>query len=301
MFGEHALPLALSIARQAGATLTVLHVHAPLAVMDAENPPVIEDDLDKHLEEEEQTYLDRTVQRLQDISSVPVHGELVKGETADAIRAAVSARGADLVVMTTHGRGPLERFWLGSVANELIRHLPVPLLLLRPSDAAPDFGQEPVLKHVLLPLDGSALAEQMIEPAVALGSLMGAQYTLLRVIKPVRPSGSRLQGASLTELAESVLKQIDARQASLHQQAQDYLERVAESLRARSLHVQTRVAVEQQPAVAILHEAESGAMDLIALETHGRRGLARLVLGSFSDKVVRGASVPVLIHRPVYA
>jgi len=301
VFGEHALPLALSIARRAGATLTVLHVYGPVAAVYAEGPPAFDDSLDLHLKERQQAYLDGVVQRVRDVSSVSVRSELLEGETADAIRAAVSSRGVDLVVMTTHGRGPLGRFWLGSVADELVRHLPAPLLLVRPREAAPDLGQEPVLKHVLLPLDGSALAEQMIEPAVALGSLMGAHYTLVRVIKPVLPSAYRLQGASLTELAESVLKQIETMHESLHREAQNYLDQVAARLRARSLQVQTRVTVEQQPAVAILHEAASSAIDLIALETHGRRGLSRLVLGSVADKVVRGASVPVLVHRPVYA
>jgi nucleotide-binding universal stress UspA family protein len=58
------------------------------------------------------------------------------------------------------------------------------------------------------------------------------------------------------------------------------------------------VAGFEQPAVAILEEAQKRPTDLIALETHARRGLARLVLGSVADKVVRGASVPVLVHHP---
>jgi nucleotide-binding universal stress UspA family protein len=140
----------------------------------------------------------------------------------------------------------------------------------------------------------------MIEPAVALGSLMEAQYTLQRVIKPVLPPGYKLEGASLTGLAETVLKDIERIQDSLHREAQDYLERVAAPLRARALRVQTKVAVEQQPGMAILHEASASAIDLIALETHGRRGLSRLVLGSVADKVIRGASGPVLVQRPVY-
>jgi nucleotide-binding universal stress UspA family protein len=300
-FGEHALPLALSIARRAGATLTVLHVYAPLAAMDAASPLVFDERLERHLKEQQQAYLDSVVQRVRDVSPVPVHSELLEGETADVIRTAVSSTGVDLVVMTTHGRGPLGRFWLGSMADELVRQLPAPLLLLRPGEGDPDYQQEPVWKRVLLPLDGSALAEQMIEPAVALGSLMGAQYTLLRVIKPVLTPAVPMGGVGLTEQVEALLKQMETRQESLRQQAQHYLGQVADRLRARSLDVQIKIAVEEQPAIAILHEAKSSAVDLIALETHGRRGLSRLVVGSVADKVVRGASVPVLVHRPVYA
>jgi nucleotide-binding universal stress UspA family protein len=61
--------------------------------------------------------------------------------------------------------------------------------------------------------------------------------------------------------------------------------------------VQTRVLVHDQPASAILEEAKTHPSDLIALETHGRGGLARFFLGSVADKIVRGATVPVLVHR----
>jgi nucleotide-binding universal stress UspA family protein len=72
---------------------------------------------------------------------------------------------------------------------------------------------------------------------------------------------------------------------------------VADSLRDRGFAVQTRIIVHAHPSTAILNEAASGEYDLLALATHGRRGLPRLFLGSVADKVVRGASVPVLVHR----
>jgi nucleotide-binding universal stress UspA family protein len=62
--------------------------------------------------------------------------------------------------------------------------------------------------------------------------------------------------------------------------------------------VQTLVEIAEQPAAAILKEAKAPAMDMVALETHGRRGLSRLFLGSVANKVIRGASLPVLVHRP---
>jgi nucleotide-binding universal stress UspA family protein len=72
---------------------------------------------------------------------------------------------------------------------------------------------------------------------------------------------------------------------------------VAGRLRERSLAVQTRVVVNDQPAAAILQEAESCGADLVALETRGRGGLPRLFLGSVADKVVRGSHRAVLVHR----
>ena len=69
------------------------------------------------------------------------------------------------------------------------------------------------------------------------------------------------------------------------------------SLRERGIPVQTSILANAHPATAILHEAASGEYDLLALETHGRRGLPRLFLGSVADKLVRGATVPILVHR----
>lgn len=80
-------------------------------------------------------------------------------------------------------------------------------------------------------------------------------------------------------------------------EAQAYLDQVAERLHQQGYRVRTQVALGQQPASAILDQAQSLGVDLIALETHGRRGLTRLLLGSVADKVLRGASVPLLIHR----
>ena len=83
----------------------------------------------------------------------------------------------------------------------------------------------------------------------------------------------------------------------LRAEAESYLNRVAERLTERGITVQTHVALAEHPASAILDTAYSLGMDLIALETHGRRGLPRLLLGSVADKVIRGASTPVLVHR----
>ncbi len=298
-FSEHVLPVALGIARRAGAALHLIHVHPPWAAY-AEAPPSPDDSLEELTKQHEQAYLDDIVSRLKAVSPVRVSSSLVEGEVPAMIRAAVTSTKADLVVMTTHGRSPLGRFWLGSVADDLVRDVPAPMLLIRPHEAKPDLTQEPTFRHLLLPLDGSPLAEQMIEPAVALGTLMDADYTLVRVIRPPTPWAFQGGGASLEERVRAMLDRLEKLEHQLRQEAADYLDQVAERLRQRSLRVATRVVVADQPAGAILHEASPPAVDLIALETHGRRGLSRLLLGSVADKVIRGAAVPVLVQRPVH-
>jgi nucleotide-binding universal stress UspA family protein len=299
-FGEHALPLALGIAQRAGAHLTVAHVHSPLEALYAPEGICFDDNLDARIKQGEQAYLDGIVKRLAQASSVQPASILLEGQgIASSLRQAASAKKADLMVMTTHGRGAMGRFWIGSVADQLVRDLPMPLLLVPPQEAAPDFAHPPTLKHMLVPLDGSPLAEQMLESAIALGTLTDADYTLLRVIKPVWPGGYDYSGASLGEEAQSLLSKIDKAQEQLRKEAEAYLERVASRLRSKSLRVRTVVDVAEQPATAVFKEAKGSAIDLVALATHGRRGVSRLFLGSVADKVIRGAGMPVLVHRPV--
>jgi nucleotide-binding universal stress UspA family protein len=178
--------------------------------------------------------------------------------------------------------------WLGSIAAALSRQAPAPLLLVRPhqEDAVPS---EPTnFQHVLIPLDGSPLAEQALEPAVTLGMLTEARYTLLQALDPLVAEHTHPPYAA--GLDRRLL-------ADVKRNATAYLERVAADLRARSLCVETTLVVGI-PARAICDYAHAHAVDLIAMATHGQGGLSRLLLGSVTDAVVRTAGVPVLLERP---
>ncbi len=291
-FGEHVLPFALSIARRAGAAVQFVHVHVPLAPLYFESVPTFDSALDARAREQENAYLETMVKHLAGTSTVPVSAKLLEGSVADAVHEHALAAGTDLVVMTTHGRGRLSRFWLGSVADELVRRLSMPLLLVRPQETPPNLATEPILRQMLILLDGSAFAEQILTPATELGGLMQAEYTLLRVVQPMPLIGYDPSGFGLGGMAMPSWQQAQ-------REAATYLESVAQRLRGQALSVQTRVLVSPHPAVAILEAAPAQNLGLIALETHGHRGLTRMVLGSMADKVLRGAVTPVLIHRPV--
>jgi len=298
MFGEHALPSAASIARRAGARLTLAYVHEPAAALYGEGAVILSNEVDEHARQQKQAYLERVLARFGNAAPKQVASLLLEGVVVEALRDQIAQAKADLVVMTTHGRGPLGRFWLGSVADKLLRQLSIPLLLVHPGQTASDLKSDPVFKHILIPLDGSDLAEQILTPATALGQLMGAQYTLLRVVKPVHPALPYTEGLSIAQMAGEILDRIEKLQSELRIEAQRYLTGLAEKLRARSIRVQTRIAFEEHAAAAILHEATSCGADLIAMETHGRGGLSRLFLGSVADKVLRGSTLPVLLQHP---
>jgi nucleotide-binding universal stress UspA family protein len=297
-FGEHALPVALSLARRAGATLHLAYVDPPATALYPEALLAADATLEAQLRSRQKEYLEGVARRLEGLAPVPVRAAVLDGPIAPTLHDHAGAVSADLVVMTTHGRSAVGRFWLGSVADYLIRHLSVPLLLVRPHDTAPAWDSDPLPRHILLPLDGTPLAEEMIEPAAAVAALTGAEFTLLRVLRPVLPSNIAYESVGVGPATEEVIAQIQRVHEQLRMEAESSLAGVAVRLRGQGFGVQTRVAVEEQPALAILQEAVPPAIDLVALQTHGRGGLARLLLGSVADKVIRGASVPVLVRRP---
>lgn len=286
-FAEQALPHALGIVRRAGATLDLVHVHV-LYVL--EEHIVARYSYDPELDEEqkrkEQLYLEGTAKWLAAVSPVRVTEAVVNGSDAEGILQHVQDGKADLIVMTTHGRGPLGRVFLGSVADELIRQATVPVLLIHPRDPAPGIVPEPLLEHVLVPLDGSALAESVLEPALDLMRLWEGRCTLLRVVEAnAAPTAGRPDRPRPSE---------EEREAA----ARAYLDKIAERLRYEGVSVQTRVVVAPHAAPAILEEAQIQRCDFIALATHGRGGLRRMLLGSIADKVIRGSPLPVLAYRP---
>jgi nucleotide-binding universal stress UspA family protein len=289
-FGEQALPLALSIARRTNAAVDLLHVYVTPAPLYAEPWPAVEDRLDSRAREESRAYLDRMVARLS-CSGVPVRGVFVEGSIPEAVGEQVAAGGVDLVVMTTHGRGPLSRFWLGSVADELVRHLTVPVLLVRPREGKPAPSGDQVPRHFLVPLDGSPLAEQVFEPAARLAGVLGADCTLLRVVQPVRYLAPELGGFGGVGPDPKLLWDLQA-------EAEAYLGGVAARLRQRGWPAQTEVRLEPHVPRAVLEAAEKHGCDLIALATHGRGGLGRALRGSVADKVIRAGLLPVLVYRP---
>lgn len=296
---EHALPWAMSLARRHGATLQIVHVHVPLWGVYGERGGPYDETTDRALRERERGYVAAVVERLAAAGDISLSSALLDGPVAEAISRHAAATEADLLIMTTHGRGPLARFWLGSVADALVRQATIPILFVRPQEAVPDLTVEPVIRRMLIPLDGSDLAEQILEPALALSADVQTEYTLLRVVQALLPGHPISAGAQVGGLHEPLLNPLQTLQHQELAAAQDYLARIAARLQSRSPNLHTRVVAQERPADAILAEAAAHAIDLIALATQGRGGWRRLLLGSIADKVLRSAAVPMLVYRPV--
>lgn len=291
-FGEHALPLALNIARRGKIPLDLVHVHTPLAAVYAEYRPNLEIPDEESGKRAAKTYIDETVSHLKALVNVPVRGSMLEGNVPESLRGFAGDRPDSLMVMSTHGRGPISRFWLGSIADAFVRIMPTAVLLVHPTQDKPPLGSAPTLHHMLLPLDGSLLSEEILEPAITLGKLMDADYTLLRIVEPLLYVGQGALGDLPGVVDPEWIKEEE-------ESAMAYLERIAGRLKDRSLKVHTRVRLNPSPPLGILDEAITEDMSCIAMSTHGRKGLARMALGSVADKVVRGGTLPTLLIRPV--
>jgi nucleotide-binding universal stress UspA family protein len=287
-FGEHALPLALGIARRAGAHVRLVHVHSRLESSFDQGSLRYDSGLDIWLRRRQEAYLDGLVRRLAKVTSVRVTPLLMDGrEVATSLREAASAA-TDLVVMATHGRGPLGRLWHGGVADVLVRNLTAPLLLTRGYDSPVDLTGDPAPRHVLVPLDGAEAAEQALGPALDLGTLAGADHTLLRVLR-LEPDYSVAYGRVGSQRTAGERAQAEA---------WDYLRRVALRLGGEAARIDPRLLVAEQPtAASILWYAQRHDADLIALTTRGRGPLSRLFRGSVADQVARRSTTPVLLVR----
>jgi nucleotide-binding universal stress UspA family protein len=213
---------------------------------------------------------------------VTLHTQLREGDVAEAILDTAAQTSADLIALSSHGYSGLRRWMLGSVAERVLHQAICPVLVVR--------SPKPV-QHILIPLDGSALAEKILPAALETALGLKSQITLLRAIPAVPPADVD----HLEQIEPGLGKRLEE---DLHDEAQRYLQEVAEAHHQPSLTLNTAV-VHEPAAEAILQYADAHQTDLIAMSTHGRTGLQRWVYGSVTEKVLHGASCcSMLVVRP---
>lgn len=299
---EAALPLAVAIAGQGDLPLHLVAVNEPPQLVPGVGGSMEAGTFDGYHDpgwvpetgERQQEYLDRIAGDLRD-DGLSVEATVVDGLPATALREYAEEQDAALVVLATHGRGGLSRAWLGSTTDRLLRDMSVPMLIIRSSEdenGQPRMAASTVPRRVLVPLDGSPLAEQILGQATALGARLGWGYELVRVVPVPFVIGSPAMVHSLKVDDEQLQKR--------RSEAEAYLERVRGKLEAEGVSAETVVVEAGGGALAeaILDTAGDLEVDVIALATHGRGGLRRLVLGSVADKLIRAADVPLLVFRP---
>jgi nucleotide-binding universal stress UspA family protein len=297
-----ALRWALAIARKADCPLDLIRVAIPpVHGADLYAAAVLSDADTKRLE-------DAARQELRDLaddaatSGVRATPVVLRGDIPSALSDHLRESEADLVVLATHDRGRLERLLLGSVSEAVMRHAHVPALLIRarPTDQAGDVVDiEPGVQRILLPIDGSPFAEQILAPAATLATLMGASLTLLSVVEPVLANAALVMGIDGTLIpplgSRPSDSDADEKRLALERLT---LERTVERLKALGLSVSAEVIIDARAAHTIVEFASRHRVDLIAMTTHGRGALKRLVAGSVAESVLHAASAHMLLYRP---
>lgn len=268
---EQALPWAELLAEATGSKLELLSCYEPPASVYmlpdfAAPPPVYFDQASQHKEMEQ--YLHKTRASLpQGLATI----KQCEGDAGMAILDRASSGEIEAIVMASHGRGGLGRWLLGSVATKIVRGSKIPVLVVNASTKVPP---HPKVERILVPLDGSQLAEIGLEHALEIARAVGAEIRLYQGV-PHTPIGNPTLDAA-----------VDFEVVN----AQEYLDKVKSRYPEARLSTKVKVA---GPTLGIVEESED--CDLVVMSSHGRSGFRRWLLGSIAENVLQAIHKPLLI------
>ncbi len=274
-----AVEVATWLAQRSGARVTLMHACSPEPVFGAgtELPP----EMTPVVTQLTERIASRQRDQLEAMRTPQVsEALLLAGPPTGTICARVREGGHDLVVMGTHGRTGIDRVLLGSIASRVLRRSPVPVLV------TPDGDDEIVFEEILVPVDFSEWSERALSLAAAVAELSGGRVSLLHVTP------------SLVELRE-LIRDREALETIEQERRAETGARLQEMAEA---HVSPEVlrtiwGADGHPVKQIVGACEDIGFDLVVMGSRGRSGLERALLGSVTERVVRLASLPILVSH----
>ena len=220
------------------------------------------------------------------ISDATVTTDLEQGPIGDVLAGYAKRNNIDLIVISSHGRRGIARLSLGSVTDSLIRRTTIPVLVVKPCPSYLTPAATKDFHHIVVPLDGSALAEQILTRIVPLAKLEEAEITLLHVLTPSEEAHENEHRRSVPWWDKKVAG------------AKAYLTRRASAVRAQGVLATIDVVVGEFVPASITDYARRVGADLVAIATHGRGGFARMIHGSVADGVTKSAMSSILVFHP---
>ena len=287
-FETPAISVAARLARQFDATLHLIRVLPPPVVAQTVPPKEAFEISEKALAEEREAYrqkLEALGSEVEGNGSVRVHTTLKEGRVTQTLRDLAAEIGADVIVMSSHSRGGLKRLNLGSVTDYLIRNTHIPVLVVRPEVAFFDEAAAATAR-IVVPLDGSPMAEQILPEVVTLASALNATVTLLHVLTP--------QTYAQKRIVQPGLPWWDADIAA----ADAYLSGRADFVATTGVTVTKDVILNTDVPSAILDYAIRNRANCIAVATNGVGGIRRFVFGTVADEVTRKSPISLLVFHP---
>ncbi|MGB0385652.1 MAG: universal stress protein [Ardenticatenaceae bacterium] len=298
MLAEQALPLGISVAQQMGSALQLVQVVSmpspSFSYISTPDGNITRLDVIESFRASAERYLGQMKTQLAE-AGIAVETSIIEGDVGPALADFANQQEASYLVMSTHGRGGLSRWSLGSVADQVLHLSERPLIIMRPQEASESPLAElagsasanlPQLGRIVVPLDGSPLAEQVLPHAKTLARAYGAELLLWESAYAITRGMIGVEMAVL----ENRLHEIN------RNDARDYLKRIKLDLEVEGFKVGFEVG--GMPATdAILRYAAKNEADLIAMSTHARGAIGRMIMGSVADGVIRAGPLPVLVIR----
>ena len=284
---ETVLPNVVRLARESRAKVVLLTVESPTptggGARSSRGGPATLEKPDAQMT----AYLDSAAGMLAglDIDAAAV---TVTGDPTEEILAYATGHACDLIAMSTRGRSGLRRGLMGSVTDAVVRASGVPVLAVGPKSVEGK-DLDGAIRCVAVPLDGSEKAEAVLPHVEKLAQLLSLEVVLLRVVRPVPWT----YGAH-----ERVPLDTTDIEHALEAEAKEYLSAVEARITAKGIRCRSEVQ-HGVPWVKIVDFAGKASDMMVAISTHGRSGIPRLVLGSVADMVIRSLETPVLVVRPI--
>lgn len=272
---QRVIPLAKNLAKALDASIELVLV---IADPTDQVPP----EISALTKMEGDDYLRRIVESLSvDINRNRLSYVLEKGYPASLILERAELHESTLILMSSHGYSGLQRLLLGSVAAKVVQAAKTPVLLL-PGNAHSSAAELVKFERIIVPLDGSRLAESVLPHVYYLCRSLDLELILLRSYDPGFPGTS----VRMREVSKIV-----------HDAAENYIKEKVEELQAKGLNKISYKILRGQPGERIADFAMETPNSLTAMCTHGRHGIGRWMLGSVTDAVIHCAEEPILVIR----
>ncbi len=290
---EQALPVAARLALASGGSLVLMRVATfPIDYAGglAQAPLLTEQIIETELEDAN-NYL-KIVATSATLAGITVKTDATFGSPVQNILAVAELRQVDLIVMCSHGRTGLRRWALGSVAQGLVHQSSVPLLVLREGGRGPALSRVDTTRPLcaLVALDGSPFAETVLAPAANLvAGLAAPNKGVLHLTQVITDTGE--------ETGVGAKAYLIAMEERLRERFKNFNLSITRSLLRNTDVAGAIIDIAEHGENATRAERFSGC-DLIAMSTHGRGGLDRLVMGSVTERVLNSTKLPILIVRP---
>jgi len=229
---------------------------------------------------------------------VKIKGDLVQGYAAEEILSFAAENESDLILLATHGRSGLKRWSIGSVAGKVLGASKIPVLLIRAGVEDETPYDKWTDKSIIVPLDGSELAESVLPHVEELAKQRGseaAEVVLLRVVEP--PSIPTYYGPEISGVSLNWGDYIQQETVRRKQSSIDYLAGIEKRFKDKNVKVSTEI-IEGKANDEIVDYANKHPHGLIVMATHGRSGLSRLVYGSVAANLLQGVGNPILMVKP---